>query len=70
MSLSAVVQRLQVLEMSGLVRFEERGRVRTCRVDTRTLAATERWLSRRCLLRERRLDRLDEILPEESDSNA
>jgi DNA-binding transcriptional ArsR family regulator len=33
MSLSAVLQHLQVLERSGLVRSEKVGRVRTCRLD-------------------------------------
>lgn len=70
MSLPAVVQHLHVLEASGLVRSEKRGRVRTCRVDTRTLAAAEQWLSRRRLAWERRLDRLGEILAEESDPNS
>ena len=32
MSLSAVVQHLNVLEASGLVRSEKRGRVRTCQI--------------------------------------
>lgn len=70
MSLPAVVQHLQVLETSGLVRSEKRGRVRTCHVDARTLAAAELWLSRRRLAWERRLDRLGEILAEDSDSNS
>lgn len=69
MSLPAVVQHLKVLEASGLVRTEKRGRVRTCRVDPRTLAAAEQWLSRHRLAWERRLDRLGEILAEDSDSN-
>ena len=33
MSLPAVVQHLQVLEASGLVRSEKVGRVRTCRIE-------------------------------------
>jgi DNA-binding transcriptional ArsR family regulator len=70
MSLPAVVQHLKVLEASGLVRSTKRGRVRTCRVDARTLAAAEQWLSRHRLAWERRLDRLGEILAEDSDSNS
>lgn len=70
MSLPAVVQHLKVLEASTLVRTEKHGRVRTCRVDARTLAAAEHWLSRHRLAWERRLDRLGEILSEESDPNS
>src|ERR671926_172617 len=33
MSLSAVVQHLKVLQVSGLVRSEKVGRVRTCRIE-------------------------------------
>ena len=47
MSLSAVVQHLQVLETSGLVTSRKQGRVRTCRVDPRTLQAAEDWITRR-----------------------
>ena len=37
MSLPAVMQHLQVLEASGLVRSEKTGRVRTCRIDPKAL---------------------------------
>ncbi|MFI4981928.1 MAG: ArsR/SmtB family transcription factor, partial [Nevskiales bacterium] len=37
MSLPAVVQHLQVLEASGLVRTEKLGRVRTCHIQARAL---------------------------------
>ena len=69
MSLSAVVQHLKVLEASGLVRSEKAGRVRTCRVDTKTLNLAEQWINQRRKLWERRLDRLGEILaaPEQDD---
>jgi DNA-binding transcriptional ArsR family regulator len=39
MSLSAVVQHLQVLQVSGLVRSEKVGRVRTCRIEPAALRA-------------------------------
>lgn len=69
MSLSAVVQHLQVLEASGLVRSEKVGRVRTCRVEPATLRLAEHWLAERRTSWERRLDRLGDYLaehPEES----
>ena len=37
MSLPAVVQHLQVLESSGLIRSEKTGRVRTCRIEPAAL---------------------------------
>jgi DNA-binding transcriptional ArsR family regulator len=40
-SLAAVVQHLQILEESGLVRTEKVGRVRTCRVEPAGLSVVE-----------------------------
>jgi DNA-binding transcriptional ArsR family regulator len=65
MTLPAIVQHLQVLEESGLVRSEKEGRVRTCRIDRRTMRAAEDWISRRRMAWERKLDRLGEFLKEE-----
>ncbi len=62
MTLPAVVQHLQVLESSGLVRSEKIGRVRTCRIEPAALTAAERWIRDRRALWERRLDRLGEYL--------
>jgi DNA-binding transcriptional ArsR family regulator len=67
MSLPAVLQHLQVLENSGLVRSEKAGRVRTCRLETAALSAAEQWISERRRGWERRLDRLDAYLKEEED---
>jgi DNA-binding transcriptional ArsR family regulator len=47
MTLAAVVQHLQVLEASGLVRTEKVGRVRTCRIEPAALRTAERWISER-----------------------
>jgi DNA-binding transcriptional ArsR family regulator len=68
MSLSAVMQHLQVLESSGLVRSEKSGRVRTCRVDPKALAAAEGWFAKRRAAWERRFDRLEALLAEEEDT--
>jgi DNA-binding transcriptional ArsR family regulator len=62
MSLPAVMQHLAVLETSGLIVSEKRGRVRTCRINPPALAEAERWIADRRLEWERRLDRLDEYL--------
>lgn len=59
MSLSAVGQHLRVLETSGLVITEKRGRTRYCRVDEARLGAVENWLRDRRHHAERRLDRLE-----------
>lgn len=64
MTLAAVVQHLQILEESGLVRTEKVGRVRTCRVDPAGLAVVERWIRDRRSVWETRLDRLGQLLTE------
>jgi DNA-binding transcriptional ArsR family regulator len=68
MSLPAVVQHLQVLEGSGLVRSEKVGRVRTCRIAPVALRPVERWISERRTTWEHRLDRLGEYLAEGADT--
>jgi DNA-binding transcriptional ArsR family regulator len=62
MSLPAVLQHVQVLETSGLVRSEKVGRVRTCRIQPAALQAAERWIADRRAGWERRLDLLGEYL--------
>ena len=61
-SLPAVVQHLQVLEASGLVRSEKIGRVRTCRVEPAALSRAEQWIAARRTAWEQRLDRLGDYL--------
>jgi DNA-binding transcriptional ArsR family regulator len=65
MTLAGVVQHLQVLEQSGVIRSEKVGRVRTCRVDPAGLGVAERWIAERRSLWERRLDRLGQVLAED-----
>lgn len=62
MSLAAVLQHLQVLEASGLVRSEKVGRVRTCRLETAGLRTAEDWLRGQRTSWEGRLDRLGDFL--------
>jgi len=64
-TLAAVVQHLQVLEKSGLVRTEKLGRVRTCRIETAGLSVAEQWIEDRRATWEKRLDRLGGLLEEE-----
>lgn len=58
-SLPAVLQHVQVLEASGLVWTEKKGRVRTCRVEPKAMAAAEGWIAHQRALWEGRLDRLE-----------
>ena len=64
MSLPAVLQHLQMLEASGLVRSEKKGRVRTCRIDPKMLSTAESWIADQRNLWEGRLDRLEAFLSE------
>jgi DNA-binding transcriptional ArsR family regulator len=59
-----VVQHLQVLEESGLVRTEKLGRVRTCRIDPAGLAVAEQWIADRRSMLEKQFDRLGDLLAE------
>ena len=63
-SLAAVVQHLQILEESGVVRTRKVGRVRTCSIAPAGLRLAEQWIHERMTSWERRLDRLGEILAE------
>jgi DNA-binding transcriptional ArsR family regulator len=67
MSLSAVMQHLQVLETSGLVRSEKTGRVRTCRIELAALRKAEDWIAGRRATWERRFDRLGDFLAQQED---
>ncbi len=62
MSLPAVIQHLQVLEASGLVRSEKIGRVRTCAIEPDALQTVEAWVNARRTLWVQRLDRLGAFL--------
>jgi DNA-binding transcriptional ArsR family regulator len=63
-TLAAVVQHLQILEESGLVRTEKTGRVRTCRIEPKGFAAMEQWIQDRKTTWEHRFDRLGDVLSE------
>jgi DNA-binding transcriptional ArsR family regulator len=63
-TLAAVVQHVQVLELSGLVRSQKAGRTRTCSINPAALRSAESWISERRMFVERRLDRLGDYLAE------
>ena len=63
-TLTAVMQHLQILEGCGLALTEKVGRVRTCRIGTAGFDALETWVREHRTAWEQRLDRLDELLEE------
>ena len=63
-TVTAVMQHLNVLEQGGLVSTEKIGRVRTCRLETTGLTLVEKWISNQRSTWEKRLDRLGELLSE------
>ncbi len=67
MSLPGVVQHLQLLEQSGLVRTQKVGRTRTCTIDTVALGQIEQWINDRRMRGEKRFDSLA-VLPGAGDA--
>jgi DNA-binding transcriptional ArsR family regulator len=61
-SLAAIHQHVQVLEASGLIVTEKRGRTRECRISSEAVQRVENWLSERRQLWESRFDRLGILL--------
>ena len=64
MALPSFTQHLGVLEKSGLVRSQKKGRVRTYRLTPELLKAAETWIEKRRVMWEVRLDQLDNYLNE------
>ena len=62
MAMPSLLEHLKVLEGSGLVRSEKKGRVRTYQLAAERLKVAEDWLGRQRKLWERRLDQLDAYL--------
>jgi DNA-binding transcriptional ArsR family regulator len=69
-TLAAVVQHLQVLEKSGLVRTAKVGRVRTCQLEAAGLSVADKWIEERRATWERRFDRLGELLAEDDEESS
>ena len=67
MSLPAVLQHLHALELSGLIRSEKKGRVRTCRLEPGVLSTAERWLVDRRSEWAKRHDRFEEYVMQLTD---
>jgi DNA-binding transcriptional ArsR family regulator len=62
MALPSFSQHLDVLENCGLVSSSKTGRVRTYKLESKTLKAAEHWMVQQRKLWERRLDQLDSHL--------
>ncbi len=62
MALPSFLKHIGVLEASGLIGSEKSGRVRTCQLKRRKLAAAERWFEEQRALWAGRYDNLDNLL--------
>src|SRR5436305_14049538 len=62
MSLPSVMQHLDVLQRSGLVRAEKVGRARTCRLEPGPIRALEQGIVEHRATWEGRFDRLSDVL--------
>ncbi|MEO1013648.1 MAG: metalloregulator ArsR/SmtB family transcription factor [Pseudomonadota bacterium] len=74
MALPSFMKHIKVLETSGLISSQKVGRVRTCKIERRNMAAAEGWLEKQRALWEGRTDRLAEYaeqlaLRESNDDN-
>jgi DNA-binding transcriptional ArsR family regulator len=63
-TLTAVVQHLQLLEQVRLVHTEKLGRVRSCRIEPAGFDALQRWIAEHRTIWERRFGRLGALLDE------
>ena len=62
MALPSFLKHIHALEDSGWIRTHKEGRVRTCAIQKKPLAAAESWLSAQRALWEGRTDRLEEFV--------
>lgn len=68
-TLTAVMQHLQILEEAALVHTEKPGRVRTCRIESAGFHHLEQWIRDHRSAWERKLDRLGAFLAEEDEDS-
>jgi len=64
MTLTGMKKHVKVLEQAGLVQTEKVGRVRTCRLGSRALAAEAAWIENYRRLWAARFDALDSVVEE------
>jgi len=68
MALPTFMRHLKVLEETGIVRSIKKGRVRTCHIEAAPLIEAQGWLAWQRHLWETRLDRLDALARQMSDT--
>jgi len=66
-TLTAVMQHLEILAEARLVHTEKLGRVRTCRIEADGFRALEQWIRDHGTAWEKKLDRLGRLLAEEGE---
>jgi DNA-binding transcriptional ArsR family regulator len=59
MAMPSLLQHLQVLEASRLIRTAKVGRVRTCEIEPAALGVAEAWIAAQRAMWEARLDRME-----------
>lgn len=64
MALPSFMKHVGVLEATGLIRSSKRGRVRTCMLDRKRLAAAQRWFDEQRAIWKSRYANLDDLLEE------
>jgi len=62
MALPSFMKHLGILERSGLIRSRKQGRIRTCTLEHKRLAAAERWFAEQRAAWESRYQNLDALL--------
>lgn len=62
MALPSFIKHVRFLEVSGLIRTQKRGRVRTCTLERARFAMLENWLSEQRAIWEARTDRLEQLV--------
>lgn len=62
MALPSFMKHIAVLEASGLIASKKDGRVRTCKIKQKKLAAAETWINEQRALWEGRIDRLADFV--------
>ncbi|MBA4014560.1 MULTISPECIES: ArsR/SmtB family transcription factor [Ralstonia] len=62
MALPSFMKHMRVLEGVGLVRSEKSGRIRTCMLERKKLAAAERWFEQQHAIWASRYGNLDKLL--------
>jgi DNA-binding transcriptional ArsR family regulator len=62
MALPSFMKHIRFLEDSGWIRTRKQGRVRTCAIERKPVAAVEAWLSAQRALWEGRTDRLEQFV--------